>query len=167
MERPFLTVMLRLDPALVGSVMVEAGDPVPRDQSSVRAIAVSPLDAELLDAAARLVRLLDAPTDARVLAPLVTREIVYRLLAGEQGERLRQIATLGGHTHRIVKAIERLRADFDRPLRIEELAREIGMSVSGFHHHFKQVTAMSPLEFQKQLRLQEARSLMLGEGFDA
>ena len=167
MERPFLTFMLRLDPALVGSVMVEAGYPVPRDQSSVRAIAVSPLDAELLDAVVRLARLLVVPTDARVLAPLVTREIIYRLLAGEQGERLRQIASLGGHTHRIVKAIERLRTDFDRPLRIEELAREIGMSVSGFHHHFKEVTAMSPLEFQKQLRLQEARRLMLGEGLDA
>jgi AraC-like DNA-binding protein len=166
-ERPFLTFMLRLDPALVGSVMVEAGYPVPRGQSSVRAIAVSPLDAELLDAVVRLVRLLDAPTDARVLAPLVTREIVYRLLASEQSALLRQIATLGGQTHRIVKAIERLRTNFDRPVRIEELAKELGMSVSGFHHHFKEVTAMSPLEFQKQLRLQEARRLMLSEGFDA
>jgi AraC-like DNA-binding protein len=166
-ERPFLTFMLPLDSALIGSVMVEAGYPVPRGQSSVRAIAVSSLDADLLDAVVRLVRLVDAPADAHVLAPLVTREIVYRLLAGEQGDRLRQIATLGGHTHRIVKAIERLRADFDRPLRIEELARELGMSASGFHHHFKEVTAMSPLEFQKQLRLQEARRLMLGEGFDA
>ena len=166
-ERPFLTFMLRLDPALVGSVMVEAGYPAPRGQSSVRAIAVSPLDAELLDTVVRLVRLLDSPIDARVLAPLVTREIVYRLLSGEQGDRLRQIAALGGQTHRIVKAIERLRADFDRPLRIEELAGELGMSVSGFHHHFKEVTAMSPLDFQKQLRLQEARRLMLGEGFDA
>ena len=160
-------LLLRLDPALVGSVMVEAGYPVPRGQSSVRAIDVSPLDADLLDAVVRLVRLLDSPTDARVLAPLITREIVYRLLAGEQGDRLRQIATLGGHTHRIAKAIERLRDDFDRPLRIEDLAQELGMSVSGFHHHFKEVTAMSPLEFQKQLRLQEARRLMLGEGFDA
>ena len=102
-----------------------------------------------------------------MLAPLVMREIVYRLLAGEQSARLRQIATLGGRTHRIAQAIDRLRTDFDRPLRIEELARELGMSVSGFHHHFKEVTAMSPLEFQKQLRLQEARRLMLGEGFDA
>jgi AraC-like DNA-binding protein len=166
-ERPFLIFVLGLDPSLIGSVMVEAGYPVPRGQSSVRAMAVSPLDAELLDAVVRLVRLLDAPADARVLAPLVTREIVYRLLTGEQGERLRQIATLGGHTHRIIKAIERLRTDFDQPLRIEELAREFGMSVSGFHHHFKEVTAMSPLEFQKQLRLQEARRLMLGEGLDA
>ncbi|MDQ2653947.1 MAG: AraC family transcriptional regulator N-terminal domain-containing protein, partial [Chloroflexota bacterium] len=130
-EQPFLTVMLQLDPAVVGSVMVEAGYPVPREQSSVRAIAVSPLDAELLDAVVRLIRLVNAPTDARVLAPLVTREIVYRLLAGEQGERLRQIATLGGQQHRIVKMIEHLRTSFDQPLRIEDLAHELGMSVSG------------------------------------
>jgi AraC-like DNA-binding protein len=167
LERPFLNLLLRLDPALVGSVMVEAGYPVPRTQSAVRAIDVSPLDTDLLDAVVRLVRLLDTPTDARVLAPLITREIFYRLLVGEQGDRLRQIATLGGHTHRIAKAINRLRDDFDRPLRIESLAQELGMSVSGFHQHFKEVTAMSPLEFQKQLRLQEARRLMLGEGIDA
>ena len=131
------------------------------------AIAVSPLDAGLLDAVARLVQLLDSPADARFLAPLVTREIVYRLLRGEQGGRLGHIAVLGGSTHRIAEAVERLRHDFDRPLRIEELARELGMSVSGFHHHFKAVTALSPLQFQKQLRLQEARRLMLGEHLDA
>ena len=107
------------------------------------------------------------PTEARFLTPLITREIVYRLLMGEQGDRLRHIAVLGGNTHRIAGAIERLRQDFDQPLRIEEMARELGMSVSGFHHHFKAVTAMSPLQFQKQLRLQEARRLMLGEHLDA
>ena len=108
-----------------------------------------------------------APADARFLAPLVTREIVYRLLRGAQGGRLRHLAVLGGATHRIAAAVERLRQDFDQPLRIEDIARELGMSVSGFHHHFRAVTAMSPLQFQKQLRLQEARRLMLGEGLDA
>jgi AraC-like DNA-binding protein len=166
-ERPFLTFLLSLDPALVGSVMVEAGIPAPRSQSSVRAVAVSALDTELLDAVVRLVRLVETPSAAHVLAPLVTREIMYRLLAGEQGERLRQIATLGGTTHRIATAIARLRRDYARPLPIEDLADELGMSVSSFHQHFKAVTALSPLEFQKQLRLQEARRLMLGEGFDA
>lgn len=165
-ECPYLGLVLRLDPVLVGSVMVEAGHPEPRGNAPVKAIAVSPLDAGLLDAVVRLVRLLDSPTDARFLAPLVTREIVYRLLVGEQGGRLRHIVTLGGHTHRITRAIEQLRKDFDRPLRIEDLARELGMSVSGFHHHFKKVTGMSPLQFQKHLRLQEARRLMLGEGLD-
>jgi AraC-like DNA-binding protein len=166
-ERPYLSLVLKLDPALVGSVMVEAGRPASRGQSAVTAIAVSPLDESLLDAVVRLVRLLDSPIDARFLAPLVTREIVYRLLMGEQGGRLGHIAVLGGSTHRIAEAVERLRNDFDRPLRIEDIARELGMSVSGFHHHFKAVTAMSPLQFQKQLRLQEARRLMLGEYLDA
>src|ERR687896_1396623 len=167
-ERPYLGVVLGLDPALVGSVMVEAGHPGPGDQAAVRAFDVSPLDAGLLDAVVRLVGLLDSPADeARFLRPLVTREIVFRLLMGEQGDRLRQIAVSGGHSHRIARALEQLRKDFDRPLRIEDIAREIGMSVSGFHHHFRAVTAMSPLQFQKRMRLQEARRLMLGEDLDA
>jgi len=167
-ERPYLGLVLRLDPTLVGSVMVEAGHPAPRGHAAVRAIDVSQLDAGLLDATVRLVRLLDSPVaEARFLAPLVRREIVYRLLMGEQGGRLSHVAALGGSTHRIVEAIERLRKEFDQPLRIEDIARELGMSVSGFHHHFKAVTAMSPLQFQKQLRLQEARRLMLGDDLDA
>ena len=167
-ERPYLGLVLEFDPTLVGSVMVEAGHPAPRGHAAVTAMDVSPLDAGLLDAVLRLVRLLDSPAEeARFLAPLVTREIVYRLLKGEQGGRLRHTAALGGHTHRIVEAIERLRKDFDRPLRVEDIARDFGMSVSGFHHHFKAVTAMSPLQFQKQVRLQEARRLMLGEDLDA
>ena len=167
-ERPYLGVVLDLDPALVGSVMVEAGHPAPGERAAVRAFDVSPLDAGLLDAVVRLVGLLDAPAEeARFLRPLVTREIVFRLLKGEQGGRLRQIAVLGGHAHRIAGALERLREDFDRPLRIEDVARESGMSVSGFHHHFKAVTAMSPLQFQKRVRLQEARRLMLAEDLDA
>ena len=166
-ERPYLRFLLKLDPALVGSVMVEAGHPVPQSHAAVKAIDVSPVDAGLLDAVVRFVRLLDSPTDARFLAPLIRREIVYRLLMGEQGGRLHHVAVLGGHAHRIAQAIDRLREDFDQPLRIEDIARELGMSVSGFHHHFKAVTAMSPLQFQKQLRLQEARRLLLGEDLDA
>ena len=166
-ERPYLSFRLELDPALVGSVMVEAGHLSSQSRGDVRAIDVSPLDADLLDAAVRLVRLLDSPAEARVLRPLITREIVYRLLMGDQGNRLRHLALLGGHTDSIAGAIERLRRDFNQPLRIDSLAQELGMSVSGFHHHFKAVTAMSPLQFQKQLRLQEARRLMLGEELDA
>jgi AraC-like DNA-binding protein len=101
------------------------------------------------------------------LAPMVMRELVYRLLKGAQRGRLAHIAALGNNTQRITEAIIRLRDEFNQPLRIEEFARELGMSVSGFHHHFKTLTAMSPLQFQKQLRLQEARRLMLGEGLDA
>lgn len=165
--RPYLGVILRLDPALVSSVMVEAGHPASHDRAGVSSFNVSPLDSELLDAVVRLVRLLDTPDEARFLAPLIKREIVYRLLMGEQGGRLRHVAVLGGTSHRIVEAIEHIRTNFDQPMRVDDLARRFGMSVSGFHHHFKAVTAMTPLQFQKQLRLQEARRLMLGEGHDA
>lgn len=166
-ERPYLSLRLDLDPTLVGSVMVEAGHPSSRNGADVKAIDVSPLDVDLLDAVVRLVRLIDSPTEAHVLAPLIKREIIYRLLMGEQGARLRQIAVLGGYTHHVARAVDRLRKDFNQQLRIEDIARELGMSVSGFHHHFKSVTAMSPLQFQKQLRLQEARRLMLGQNLDA
>jgi AraC-like DNA-binding protein len=166
-ERPFLSFRLDLDPALVSSVMVEAGHAPARNGSDARAMTVSPLTPDLLDAAVRLVRLLESPSEARVLAPLVKREIVYRLLMGEQGDRLRHVAVLGGHSHRIARAVERLREHFDQPLRIDDLARDLGMSVSGFHAHFKAVTAMSPLQFQKQIRLQEARRLLIGEDLDA
>jgi len=166
-ERPYLSAIIKLNPILVASVMVEAGVLVPRSQSVVPALNVSLLDAGLLDAVVRLIRLLDSPNDARFLVPLITREIVYRLLRSEQRGRLAQIATLSGAPHRIAEAIERLRKEFNQPLRIEHVARELGMSVSGFHHHFRALTAMSPLQFQKQLRLQEARRLMLGEGLDA
>jgi len=147
--------------------LVEAGHLATRHACDAQAMNVSPLTPELLDAAVRLVRLLDAPDEARVLAPLAIREIVYRLLMGEQGDRLRHLAVLAGHGHRIARAVERLREGFDQPLRIDDLARELGMSTSGFHAHFKAVTAMSPLQFQKQLRLQEARRLMLNEDLDA
>ncbi|MBI4784726.1 MAG: AraC family transcriptional regulator [Oscillatoriophycideae cyanobacterium NC_groundwater_1537_Pr4_S-0.65um_50_18] len=166
-RQPYLSLRLDLDPILVGSVMVEAGYSSSCSRAEVKAIDVSPLDANLLDAVVRLVRLLDAPAEAPVLAPLIKQEIIYRLLMGEQGNRLRHIAVLGGSTHQIARAVDRLRQDFNQPLRIETIARELGMSVSGFHHHFKSVTAMSPLQFQKQLRLQEARRLMLGENLDA
>lgn len=166
-ERPYLGLRLNLDPTLVGSVMMEMGQVAPRGQGDVKGINVSPLDATLLDAVLRLVRLLDAPSEARLLLPLISREIIYRLLVGEQGQRLHQMTVLGGHTHRIAQAVEKMCREFSQPLRVEDMARQIGMSVSGFHHHFKAVTAMSPLQFQKQLRLQEARRLMLGEALDA
>ncbi len=166
-ERPYLSLRLSLAPALVGSVLLEAGHISPPGEASVRAIDVSPLNVPLLDAFVRLTRLLDAPAEAPVLLPLITREIIYRLLMGEQGGRLRHLAILGGYPPHIARAVGRLRHDFDQPLRIERLARELGMSVSGLRQHFKAVTAMSPSQFQKQLRLQEARRLMLGEDLDA
>ncbi|MBS1790252.1 MAG: AraC family transcriptional regulator [Acidobacteria bacterium] len=166
-ERPYLGFRLNLDSSLVASVMMESGIELKKGNASLKAMDVSPMDANLLDAVVRLVRLVDAPVEGKVLAPLIIREIVFRLLAGGQSSRLSHLLALGADTCRISKAIGHLRENFDRPLKIEDVARELGMSVSGFHHHFKSVTAMSPLQFQKQIRLQEARRLMLGEDLDA
>lgn len=166
-ERPYLSLRLDLVPSLVSSVVVEADHTWSKPHAVVSAIAVSPLDGNLLEAFVRLVRLVNAPAHAQVLLPLITREILYWLLMGEQGSRLRHLALQGGYTPDIATAVKRLRQHFDQPLRIEEIALDLGMSVSGFHHHFKAVTALSPLQFQKQLRLQEARRLMLSEDLDA
>ena len=167
-EKPYFGLRLDLDPALVASVMMEAGAETRKGDASVKAIGVNTIDADLLDAVVRLVRLVDKPGEQRILAPLVKREIVYRLLAGGEGARLGHlVASSRGDTRRISRAIGRLREHYNEPLKIEEVARESGMSVSGFHHHFKSVTSMSPLQFQKQIRLQEARRLMLGEDLDA
>ena len=166
-DRPFLSLRLDLEPSLVSSVMVEAGLPASRTHISARAIDVSPLEPNLLDALVRLVRLVDSPAEARVMQPLVTREIVYRLLVGAQRDRLHHLTQLGGSTTRIANAVEQLRTNYDKPLRVETIASELGMSVSGFHAQFKAVTAMSPLQFQKHIRLQEARRLMIGGDLDA
>jgi AraC-like DNA-binding protein len=166
-ERPYFSFRLNLDASLVVSVMMESDIETKKGDASVKAMDVSSIDANMLDAVVRLARLLDTPDEIQVLAPLIIREIVYRLLRGEQGARLSHLLASAGDTRRISKAVEQLRENFDRPLRIDDIARELGMSVSGFHHHFKSVTAMSPLQFQKQIRLQEARRLMLGEDLDA
>jgi AraC-like DNA-binding protein len=166
-ERPYLAVRLDLDPAIVTAVLMENGLLTSRADGAVKAMAVSRLDANLLDSVLRLVRLVGEPRDYAALAPLTAREIVYRLALGEQGGRLRQIAVSGGRVHRMTKAIELIRKDYDKPLRIAGLARQLGMSTSALHHHFKSVTAMSPLQFQKQIRLQEARRLLLAGDSDA
>ena len=156
-----------LDPVLVTAVLMEAGLLAPRASRASKAVAVSRLDPALLDSVVRLVRMVDSPRDYAALAPLAIREIVYRLAIGEQGARLSQLALSAGRAHRIAKAIELVRKGYDKPLRIPSLARQLGMSASGLHHHFKAVTAMSPLQFQKQLRLQEARRLLVAGDFDA
>lgn len=166
-EQPYLSFRMELDPALVSSVMIESGHVPYAEKEDARAVGVSMLDADLLDAVVRLIRLSESPDEIPVLRPLIEREIIYRLLVGEQGTRLRYLATVEGYAPDIAKAVERIRDDFDQPLSIDQLASDLGMSVSGFHHHFKAVTALSPLQYQKQLRLQEARRLMLGEDMDA
>lgn len=166
--QPYLSLRLDLSPALVGAVMAESGYAAPSHTARVGAVDVSLLDGELLDAVVRLVRLTDAPaTEVQALMPLIVREIVYRLLVGDQGARLCHLAGVGGSISHIARAVECIRRNFDQPLRIDQLAREAGMSVSGFYHYFKAVTGMTPLQFQKQLRLQEARRLMVGENLPA
>lgn len=166
-EKPYLGFRLNLDSSIVASVMMESGIEPKKGNASLKAMNVSTMDADLLDAAVRLVRLLDAPTERKVLTPLIIKEIVFRLLVSGQGPRLSHLLTSAGDTRRISKAIGYLRKNFNQVVRIDEIAHELGMSLSSFHHHFKSVTAMSPLQFQKQIRLQEARRLMLGEDLDA
>jgi AraC-like DNA-binding protein len=164
--RPYLAVRISFDPAVIGELLADRmtasslGPPA-------RGLAVTPVEPPLLDAVSRLVALLDSPQDVGPLAPLVLREITYRVLAGPQGSRLRQIASAGAPTQRIARAIGWLKDHFADPLQIESLAKHVRMSPSAFHLHFKTVTAMSPLQYQKRLRLQEARRLLLGEGLDA
>jgi len=166
-ERPYVGLALNLDPTLVGSVMIESGIQMNKADATVKAMNVSSVDADLLDAIVRLIRLLETPDDQKVLGPMIMKEITYRLLRGGQGARLSHLLDYTGDTQRISKAIRHLREHLREPLKIESIARELGMSISGFHHHFKSVTAMSPLQFQKHLRLQEARRLMMGEDLDA
>ncbi|QND68661.1 AraC family transcriptional regulator [Mesorhizobium loti] len=132
----------------------------------MRAVAVNKAPPDLLDAVLRLLRLLDRPRDIPAMAPLIEQEILYRVATGPFGPALLQIAMLETPTNRIAQAIAWLRLNFTRPLRIEDLAQHVGMSPSSLHHHFKAVTAMTPMQYQKQLRLHEARRLMLSERLD-
>lgn len=164
-ERPCLCVVWQLDPSRIAELLT--ADLPPMKVSAGRGLSISPLSHDLLDAVLRLVRLLDTPADIPMLAPLIERELLYRLIISDQGTRLRQIAMTGSQTQQIARAVEWLRQHFNAPLRIQELARTVNMSVSSLHHHFKAITAMSPLQYQKLLRLQEARRLLLTEHCDA
>jgi AraC-like DNA-binding protein len=160
-EEPYLCMSLTVDPRELAALIVETGVQAPRDDHDARALHVSPLRASLLDGFLRLVRLLATPEDIPVLAPLVRREINYRLLQGEQFGRLAQIAIGDGRLRRVSGAITWIKEHFAEPLQVEALARQVHMSPSALHQHFKSVTAMSPLQYQKHLRLQEARRLLL------
>ena len=171
-ERPYLALVLALDLREIATLMLDGQVPAEAgraraEMGDLRAMATGAVTLPLLDAFRRLLDLLEQPGDLAVLGPLVQREIFYRLLVGEQGARLRQIAAVGSQGHQISRAVDALQTRFTEPLRVEELAREVRMSLSTFHHHFKLLTSMSPLQYQKQLRLAEARRLMLAENLDA
>ena len=164
---PLLSMLLKLDMAMVRGILSQEEFQQPEGSSQGRGIAVGTTTVDLLKPCARLLDLLDAPEDIPFLSNLIQREIVYRLLRGPQGERLGTIATLGDQSQRTAKAVAWLRANYAKPLRLEELAEVARMGMSTLHHHFRALTAMSPLQFQKQLRLQAARERMLIEGLDA
>jgi AraC-like DNA-binding protein len=160
-EEPYLCITLTVDSRELAALIVETHRQVARDDDNARALYVTPLQPSLLEGFLRLVRLLDHPEDIPVLAPLIKREIDYRLLQGEQFGRLAQMAIADGRLRRVSGAIAWIKEHFAEPLRIEALAKQVHMSPSALHHHFKAVTALSPLQYQKRLRLQEARRLLL------
>lgn len=166
-EEPYLCLRLDIDPAQIASLLAESGPMGVPASTGGRGLYVQPMEGCLIDAVLRLTHLLDTPKDIAMLAPMVIKEIFYRLLRGPQGYRLHQIAIADSQSHRVSRAIEWLNINYAQPLRIDELARSVNLSASTLHHRFKEFTAMSPLQFQKQLRLQEARRLMLGEGLEA
>ncbi|MGE8413362.1 MAG: AraC family transcriptional regulator [Pseudomonas sp.] len=166
-EQPILALRLDIDPGEINALIADAGPLGVPARPTSRGLYVERLDPAMLDAVLRLTRLLDTPKDIAMLAPLVRREILYRLLRSQQGHRLYEIATTNSQSHRVNQAIKWLNGHFEQSLRIDELAREVNLSVSTLHHRFKAMTAMSPLQYQKQLRLQEARRLMLAEGLEA
>ncbi len=166
-ETPYLCAKLELDRATIAGMLETTSAPKTEPNAPCPAFSLSPATPALIDALTRFVGLLDTPTDIPVLGPLVEREIIYRLLTGDQTARLRDIAVADGRHQRINRAIHRIKTDFREALRIDNLAAESNMSTSVFHEQFKAVTSLTPLQYQKQLRLQEARRLMAFEGADA
>lgn len=164
---PFLSMLLKLDMSAVRDILNHSEFQSLNGSADATGLAIGKTTMDLLKPSSRLLDLLDAPEDISFLSSLIQREIVYRLLRGPQGARLRAIATVGDQSHRTAKAIAWLRANYAKPLRVEELAEIARMGMSTLHHHFRALTAMSPLQYQKQLRLVAARERMLIEGLDA
>lgn len=166
-ETPLLGLVLKVDLHTVSRMMVENSLSASGSKRTGRGMILGQVSPPLLNSFQRLIELLDQPEDIPVLAPLILKEVMYRVLTGEQGPRLRQIASIGSHGHQIARAIDWLKGNYARQFKIEKLASDVGMSISTFHQHFRAVTAMSPLQYQKKMRLLEARRLMLMERQDA
>jgi AraC-like DNA-binding protein len=166
-EAPCLVLSLRLDMSMVRQLLGREEIQVAEAPFDSLAMSIGETTPEFLNACCRLLDLLDSPQDIPFLSGLIQREIIYRILVGRVGARLRAVATLGDQSHRTAKAIAWITANYAKPLRVEELAELASMGVSTLHHHFRTLTSMSPLQYQKQLRLQSARNLMLNNGLDA
>jgi AraC-like DNA-binding protein len=162
--RPYYSLVLELDLAVISDLSVEMRAEHVADSAPVR---VDPTDTEVADAALRLARLLERPSAIPVLQGQLVREMHYWLLAGRHGTAIRRLGWPEGHVQRVARAVAVLRAEYAKPLRVEQLAAVAGMSPSSFHQHFRSVTSLSPLQFQKQLRLIEARRLMISDGASA
>ena len=165
--QPCLGLSLKLDLRLLAELIAQGNLPPPRDRSVGLGIGLGTANAAILGPFERLLMLLEEPDVIPVLAPMIQREIHFRLLMSDQAAKLRQIASVDSQSHRIAKAIDWLKLNFARTLRIEALAERAQMSAPTFHHHFRQLTSMSPLQYQKLLRLNEAKRLMLNEQLDA
>ena len=165
-EEPYLCIRLDIDPCEITQLIADASPIGVPSGAQNRGLFLDKIDTSLLDAMLRLVRLLESPEDIPTLAPLAIREIFYRLLRGQQGQRLHEIAIVDSQAHRVTRAIEWLNGNYSKPLQIDSLAKLVNLSTSTLHHRFKSITAMSPLQYQKQLRLHEARRLMIAEGLD-
>ncbi|MEK2024097.1 AraC family transcriptional regulator [Vibrio parahaemolyticus] len=166
-EQPYLGLIMELDLTEISQLIVDSELAFTQSKEAQIGIAVGELSESLLDAFVRLAELLDEGQNIKILAPIIKREIFYRLLMSEQGTRLHQIVTAGSHSHQIAKAIDWLKNNFVKPLSVGDLASYTGMSKSSFYTHFRSMTSMTPLQFQKKLRLSEARRLMLTENLDA
>ena len=166
-ERPYLSLKFELDMRELTELMLDAPGEPAAEAPTQRALFVSRIEAQVVEAFVRLVRLLEAPEDIPALEAGARREVLYRILRSSQGGRLREFAGGAGRSPRVARAVQWLRQNFHRPLRVDELAALANMSTSSFHEHFRAMTAMSPLQFQKQLRLQQARQLLLSEALDA
>ena len=166
-ESPYIALKLEFTPSQILEILDETKIHVGLEKKSSRAIFVSKVEESLLDAVVRLVRLVDSPNDIPILAPIFKKEILYRILQGPHGTALKQMAIEGSEAFRIREVISYIMNNFEKSFRIDELAELAKMSVSSLHRHFKEISAMSPIQFQKQLRLQEARRLLLLESTDA
>lgn len=163
-DEPYLCLQIDIDPHQISELLSRQPQ---TDTETSRGIFVGDMDESFSDAVLRFVRLLETPQDIPHLAPLISREIHYRLLNGGHGPTIAQIAISGSNMQRISNAIQSIKKNFEKPMTVEDMARDAGMSVSSFHFHFKEVCAMSPLQYQKRLRLTEARRLMLSDAIDA
>ncbi len=166
-DKPYYGFKLKLDPKEIAQIMFESGMQTEKSAQPSMGVVLGKINAQILDAACRLVSLLDTPSDIPILSPIIQKEIIYRILSGPQGFLLKQLAVSGSPTSRMARSIGWLKNNFSHKIKIGALANIANMSVSAFHKHFREMTAMSPLQYQKILRLQKARSLMTSEDMDA